>query len=185
MSHPFPLSSIPPPPFLPSATHPLLLPSSSFSPPLPPSPSLRPLLEKETTGSKIWCASGVDLRGGRTKDGAKMVGSSVFYDSNAPAASDAALSAKAANDLETLDSELKDGEKASKSAAESGFSSYVWICTSTHKESRYRLRCSKIGCRLQFYHLHFILRIVLLAKFARCIGGSGKPDVQQQHFAYN
>ena len=90
----------------------------------------RPLLEKETAGSKIWCASGVDLRGGRSKDGAKLVGTSVFYDSNS------ADSAAAANDLETLDSELKDGVKAANSTAESGFSSFVWICTSTHKESR-------------------------------------------------
>ena len=67
----------------------------------------------------------------------KVVGSSVFYDSSASiAASDAVSTAKPRNDLETLDSELKDGEKASKSAVESGFSSFVWICTSTHKESR-------------------------------------------------
>ena len=100
--------------------------------------SYRPLLEKETTSSKIWCASGVDMRGGKTKDGATMVGASVFYDSATTTAGGAtpASSAKPASDLETLDSELKDGEKAVKSAMESGLSSYVWICTSTHSESK-------------------------------------------------
>ena len=63
-----------------------------------------------------------------------MVGASVFYDTPSTTTT---TPAKTASDLETLDSELRDGEKAAKSPANSGLSSYVWICTSTHKESRW------------------------------------------------
>ncbi|UYV62533.1 SPAG9, partial [Cordylochernes scorpioides] len=42
----------------------------------------RPLVEKDP-GLKIWCAAGINLTGGNTKDGGAMVGASVFY-SNPP-----------------------------------------------------------------------------------------------------
>ena len=84
----------------------------------------------------------MDLRGGRTKDGSLMVGASVFYDAAHPGAAGAlttmtAPGAKpASSDLDSLDSELKDGEKATKTTFEAGLSSYVWICTSGHSESK-------------------------------------------------
>ena len=33
---------------------------------------------------KIWCAAGVNLTGGRTKDGGDIVGASVFYSAPPP-----------------------------------------------------------------------------------------------------
>lgn len=36
-------------------------------------------LEDQEAGMKVWCAAGIDLTGGFTKDGRSMVGSSVFY----------------------------------------------------------------------------------------------------------
>merc|ERR1719412_3427225 len=46
--------------------------------PVPVPVYCRPLMEKEP-GMKIWCAAGVNLSGGRTKDGGDIVGASVFY----------------------------------------------------------------------------------------------------------
>ena len=79
----------------------------------------------------------MDFRGGRRKDDSLKVGASVFYDSAHPGAAAASTAgAKPASDLESLDTELKDGEKATKTTFEAGLSSYVWICTSTHSVSK-------------------------------------------------
>ena len=49
----------------------------------------------------MWCAAGVDLSGGKTRDGGSVVGASVFY-------SDPPLTNKTAkDDVEKLDQELK------------------------------------------------------------------------------
>merc|ERR1719500_1278899 len=51
---------------------------SSQNVPVPVPVYCRPLMEKEP-GMKIWCAAGVNLTGGRTRDGGDIVGASVFY----------------------------------------------------------------------------------------------------------
>lgn len=46
--------------------------------PVPVPVYCRPLAESQQ-GMKIWCAAGVNLMGGHTRDGGLMVGGSVFY----------------------------------------------------------------------------------------------------------
>ena len=64
---------------------------------------------------QICCAAGVDLSGGRTKDGGSIVGASVFYDSPEKVAeSQKKLSSSAVHDsshdaVQELDQELKVG----------------------------------------------------------------------------
>merc|ERR1739844_831240 len=74
--------------------------------PVPVPVYCRPLMEKEP-GMKIWCAAGVDMSGGRTKDGGSIVGASVFY--HEPPASES--KSKSDDELEALDSELKSGTR--------------------------------------------------------------------------
>ncbi|KAG8336627.1 C-Jun-amino-terminal kinase-interacting protein [Homalodisca vitripennis] len=52
--------------------------SSAPQVPVPVPVYCRPLAEREP-GMKIWCATGVNLAGGRTRDGGSIVGASVFY----------------------------------------------------------------------------------------------------------
>lgn len=52
---------------------------------------------------QIWCAAGVNLTGGRTKDGGCVVGASVFYSS--PPETDRAIGD--GTEVDKLDSELK------------------------------------------------------------------------------
>ncbi|CAL4065508.1 unnamed protein product, partial [Meganyctiphanes norvegica] len=106
--------------------------SQSTHIPVPVPVYCRPLMEKEP-GMKIWCAAGVNLTGGRTKDGGNIVGASVFYsgdgrDSTTPPS----------NDIDKLDQELKDQEKVRQEGEllEQTLSSLVWICTSTHSISK-------------------------------------------------
>ena len=63
------------------------------------------LIVKDVTGPlQIWCAAGVNLTGGKTRDGGSIVGASVFY-SDLPASQNKAI--KAGDDVEKLDQELK------------------------------------------------------------------------------
>ena len=55
---------------------------------------------------QLWCAAGVNVTLGKTKDGGSVVGASVFY-STPPGGSGDATSQKCADDVERLDSELK------------------------------------------------------------------------------
>ena len=59
---------------------------------------------------QIWCAAGLDVSGGRTKDGGHIVGASIFYHS--PPESETQKS----DDVSALDSELKSGAKNVKEA---------------------------------------------------------------------
>ncbi|XP_067663469.1 C-Jun-amino-terminal kinase-interacting protein 4-like isoform X5 [Haliotis asinina] len=106
--------------------------SSKSHVPVPVPVYCRPLLEKEP-GLKIWCAAGVNLTGGKTRDGGSMVGASVFY-ANPPEEVDTRRETK--DEVEKLNQELKEHEKNLKSADKEQFSSLVWICTSTHATSR-------------------------------------------------
>ncbi|KAL5011618.1 hypothetical protein ScPMuIL_010169 [Solemya velum] len=98
--------------------------------PVPVPVYCRPLLDKQS-GLKIWCAAGVNLTGGRTKDGGSIVGASVFY-SNPP---DTCIEKEAKDDVDKLDKELKDHERNVKTAEEEQLSSLLWICTSLHSTS--------------------------------------------------
>ncbi|KAF7645961.1 hypothetical protein LDENG_00195590, partial [Lucifuga dentata] len=86
---------------------------------------LRPLDEKDTS-MKLWCAAGVNLSGGKTRDGGSIVGASVFY-------SDVQESPQrkrgSQSSLDKLDQELKEQQQELQQQDE--MSSLVWICTST------------------------------------------------------
>ena len=83
---------------------------------------------------KIWCAAGVNLTGGRTKDGGDIVGASVFYSAPPPEEH----KAEEEDEISRLDAELKEGASLGLEAAEADqqLSSLVWICTSTHSISK-------------------------------------------------
>merc|ERR1719500_2136749 len=107
---------------------------SSQNVPVPVPVYCRPLMEKEP-GMKIWCAAGVNLTGGRTKDGGDIVGASVFYSAPPPEEHKAK---EEEDEISRLDAELKEGASLGQEAAEADqqLSSLVWICTSTHSISK-------------------------------------------------
>ncbi|KAL7299548.1 hypothetical protein TKK_0007626 [Trichogramma kaykai] len=94
--------------------------------------------------SQIWCGAGVNLSGGRTRDGGSMVGGSVFYAAEAqetPAVELSKLQPAAGEPedaVEHLDKELQESEQRRLEAEclEQQLSSLVWICTSTQKMSK-------------------------------------------------
>ncbi|XP_044275902.1 C-Jun-amino-terminal kinase-interacting protein 4 isoform X2 [Varanus komodoensis] len=95
---------------------------------------LRPLDEKDTS-MKLWCAVGVNLSGGKTRDGGSVVGASVFYNDVTSVDADSSKQRSASqSSLDRLDQELKDQQKELKSQEE--LSSLVWICTSTHSATK-------------------------------------------------
>ncbi|XP_057380754.1 JNK-interacting protein 3-like isoform X1 [Daphnia carinata] len=91
-------------------------------------------LEDQEPGMKIWCAAGIDLTGGQTKDGGSMVGSSVFYNP-IPADSGPVGDASDANKsdaIQTLAAELAESQWEREDAEmwERRLSSLVWIINS-------------------------------------------------------
>ncbi|XP_042310486.1 C-Jun-amino-terminal kinase-interacting protein 4 isoform X9 [Sceloporus undulatus] len=95
---------------------------------------LRPLDEKDTS-MKLWCAVGVNLSGGKTRDGGSVVGASVFYNDVATVDTESNKQRSASqSSLDRLDQELKDQQKELKNQEE--LSSLVWICTSTHSATK-------------------------------------------------
>ncbi|XP_030317862.1 C-Jun-amino-terminal kinase-interacting protein 4 isoform X1 [Calypte anna] len=95
---------------------------------------LRPLDEKDTS-MKLWCAVGVNLSGGKTRDGGSVVGASVFYnDVTAVDADGNKQQTGSQSSLDKLEQELKDQQKELKHQEE--LSSLVWICTSTHSATK-------------------------------------------------
>uniref|UniRef100_G1SE51 Sperm associated antigen 9 n=1 Tax=Oryctolagus cuniculus TaxID=9986 RepID=G1SE51_RABIT len=95
---------------------------------------LRPLDEKDAS-MKLWCAVGVNLSGGKTRDGGSVVGASVFYKDVAGLETEGSEQRSASqSSLDKLDQELKDQQKELKSQEE--LSSQVWICTSTHSATK-------------------------------------------------
>ncbi|XP_045155871.1 C-Jun-amino-terminal kinase-interacting protein 4 isoform X1 [Echinops telfairi] len=95
---------------------------------------LRPLDEKDTS-MKLWCAVGVNLSGGKTRDGGSVVGASVFYKDVAALDTEGSKQRSASqSSLDKLDQELKDQQKEFKNQEE--LSSLVWICTSTHSATK-------------------------------------------------
>ncbi|XP_050703532.1 C-Jun-amino-terminal kinase-interacting protein 4-like isoform X5 [Eriocheir sinensis] len=100
--------------------------------PVPVPVYCRPLMEKEP-GMKIWCAAGVNLTGGRTRDGGNIVGASVFYSGETET-----THVRPSDEIDRLDQELKEGERERREGEllEQSLSSLVWICTSTHSISK-------------------------------------------------
>ncbi|XP_021095763.1 C-Jun-amino-terminal kinase-interacting protein 4 isoform X3 [Heterocephalus glaber] len=95
---------------------------------------LRPLDEKDAS-MKLWCAVGVNLSGGKTRDGGSVVGASVFYKDVAGLDMEGSKQRSASqSSLDKLDQELKEQQKELKTHEE--LSSQVWICTSTHSATK-------------------------------------------------
>uniref|UniRef100_A0A3B5L6U1 RH2 domain-containing protein n=1 Tax=Xiphophorus couchianus TaxID=32473 RepID=A0A3B5L6U1_9TELE len=92
---------------------------------------LRPLDEKDPT-MKLWCAAGVNLSGGKTRDGGSIVGASVFY-SDVSGAESPRKKRGSQSSIDELDQELKEQQKELRHQDE--FSSLVWISTSTQSNS--------------------------------------------------
>ncbi|GAB1296672.1 C-Jun-amino-terminal kinase-interacting protein 4 [Apodemus speciosus] len=96
---------------------------------------LRPLDEKDSSMKKLWCAVGVNLSGGKTRDGGSVVGASVFYKDVAALDPEGSQQRSASqSSLDKLDQELKEQQKELKNQEE--LSSQVWICTSTHSTTK-------------------------------------------------
>ncbi|CAK6976431.1 C-Jun-amino-terminal kinase-interacting protein 4 [Scomber scombrus] len=93
---------------------------------------LRPLDEKDAS-MKLWCAAGVNLSGGKTRDGGSIVGASVFYsDVTGPESPKKRIGSQ--NSLDQLDQELEEQQKELRHQEE--MSSLVWICTSTQSTTK-------------------------------------------------
>uniref|UniRef100_A0AAG5D2H7 JNK-interacting protein 3 n=1 Tax=Anopheles atroparvus TaxID=41427 RepID=A0AAG5D2H7_ANOAO len=113
--------------------------------PVPVPVYCRPLAEA-SPHMKVWCASGVNLQGGYTKDGGCIVGAaSIFYSKDPVGGSVGAQITELTGDEAAVDPKdlgeilerklLALGGPASMLDADSELSSYVWICTSTHSAS--------------------------------------------------
>lgn len=115
--------------------------TSTSQVPVPVPVYCRPLAEKEP-GMKIWCAAGVNLQGGRTRDGGSIVGASVFYTTSRPEGEEKGEGEMpektTCSEVDKLDRELKKGEKEGRESQEleTQLSNLVWICTSTHAASK-------------------------------------------------
>uniref|UniRef100_A0A1A7Z063 JNK-interacting protein leucine zipper II domain-containing protein n=1 Tax=Iconisemion striatum TaxID=60296 RepID=A0A1A7Z063_9TELE len=92
---------------------------------------LRPLDEKDPS-MKLWCAAGVNLSGGKTRDGGSIVGASVFYSDTSGPESPKNIGSQSS--LDKLDQELK--EQQTELRHQDEFSSLVWISTSTQSTSK-------------------------------------------------
>ncbi|XP_034254464.1 JNK-interacting protein 3 isoform X4 [Thrips palmi] len=118
------------------------LPRPSSAEPVPVPVYCRPLTETEpgVKPLQIWCAAGVNLSGGKTRDGGSIVGASIFYHPNPSEESSANLSSNddKPSPVRSLEEELEEGERLARAGEteEQQLSSLVWICTSTHKMSR-------------------------------------------------
>ncbi|XP_054454387.1 C-Jun-amino-terminal kinase-interacting protein 4 isoform X2 [Anoplopoma fimbria] len=93
---------------------------------------LRPLDEKDAS-MKLWCAAGVNLSGGKTRDGGSIVGASVFY-SDMPGPESPKKKIGSQSSLDKLDQDLKEQQKELRQHDE--MSSLVWICTSTESTTK-------------------------------------------------
>ena len=103
--------------------------------PVPVPVYCRPLAEA-SPHMKVWCASGVNLNGGYTKDGGCVVGASIFYSRPQPTATITDVTTptnEIPSELESLDKQMK--MAMDQVDQDQQLSSYVWICTSTHSAS--------------------------------------------------
>ncbi|KAL1518265.1 hypothetical protein ABEB36_001911 [Hypothenemus hampei] len=97
--------------------------------PVPVPVYCRPLAETTPT-MKIWCAAGVNLMGGYTKDGGLMVGGSVFY------AEQPKMSRSKSDSIDPVESLEQELDNCKEGALlETKLSSLVWIVTTTQQAS--------------------------------------------------
>ncbi|XP_014241649.1 JNK-interacting protein 3 isoform X4 [Cimex lectularius] len=101
--------------------------------PVPVPVYCRPLMEKED-GMKVWCATGVNLAGGRTQDGGEIVGASVFYSKSLNNECETTKDEPISSPVEQLEKDIEEGERQRKESQEQ-LSSLVWICTSARSNS--------------------------------------------------
>ncbi|XP_059804158.1 C-Jun-amino-terminal kinase-interacting protein 4-like isoform X1 [Hypanus sabinus] len=95
---------------------------------------LQPLDDKDTF-MKLWCAVGVNLSGGKTRDGGSIFGASVFYNDVTGSEPESSKQQRGSqSSLDRLEQELKEQEKELRHQEE--LSSLVWICTSTHSTGK-------------------------------------------------
>ena len=84
--------------------------------------------------TQIWCAVGIDLTGGQTKDGGSMVGSSVFYkpDPSEVSPPSDGTDGKKTDAVQSLAAELAESQQERENAGnwERQLSSLVWIISS-------------------------------------------------------
>lgn len=99
--------------------------------PVPVPVFCRPLAEA-SPHMKVWCAAGVNLNGGFTKDGGCMVGASVFYSKEDSKVIEI-TNDEGFTDLEVLEKQINFAMKSPDEELQ--LSSYVWICTSNHTVS--------------------------------------------------
>ncbi|XP_039964830.1 JNK-interacting protein 3 isoform X5 [Bactrocera tryoni] len=83
---------------------------------------------------KVFCAAGVNLNGGFTKDGRSVIPSTSSYDPRSTAKIAEITSPTAEHSAEALDRQINRASLANLEP-ETQLSSYVWICTSTHAAS--------------------------------------------------
>ncbi|XP_038591359.1 C-Jun-amino-terminal kinase-interacting protein 4 isoform X1 [Micropterus salmoides] len=107
-------------------------PTESKTKNLPVPVFLRPLDEKDAS-MKLWCAAGVNLSGGKTRDGGLIIGASVFY-SDVPGPESPKKKIGSQSSLDKLDQDIKEQQKELRQQDE--LSSLVWICTSTHSTTK-------------------------------------------------
>ncbi|XP_067859916.1 C-Jun-amino-terminal kinase-interacting protein 4-like isoform X2 [Heptranchias perlo] len=109
-------------------------PSDSKMKNLPVPVYLQPLDDKDTY-MKLWCAVGVKLSGGKTRDGGSIFGASVFYNDVSGSEPDSNKQRRGSqSSLDRLEQELKEQENELRHQDE--LSSLVWICTSTHSTGK-------------------------------------------------
>lgn len=101
--------------------------------PVPVPVFCRPLAEA-SPHMKVWCASGVNLNGGFTKDGGCMVGASVFYSKDESKVEEITSPNEGESaDFDALEKHINIAMKSPDEELQ--LSSYVWICTSNHTVS--------------------------------------------------
>ncbi|KAL5291610.1 SPAG9 family protein [Megaselia abdita] len=83
-------------------------------------------LAESSSHMKVYCASGVNLNGGYTKDGGCVVGASIFYSKQTAKITEVTTPT---SELETLDRQIT--MTMENTDPELQLSSYVWVCTST------------------------------------------------------
>ncbi|XP_050419559.1 JNK-interacting protein 3 isoform X3 [Adelges cooleyi] len=100
-----------------------------------------PLADTEP-GMKMWCATGVNLSGGVTRDGGSIVGASVFYKDNGTDKNDSKDDdnekleiTDESMEMKKLDDELMENSRTNIES-EMVLSSLIWICTTSNNNSK-------------------------------------------------
>ncbi|XP_050539703.1 JNK-interacting protein 3 [Daktulosphaira vitifoliae] len=94
-----------------------------------------PLADSEP-GMKMWCAAGVNLSGGVTRDGGSIVGASVFYENNMKKKHNLEKEdIKESLELKKIDDELMENGRTNNDSLQV-LSSLTWMCTTSNNKSK-------------------------------------------------